>query len=359
MCTFFSLVSDGEQVYYFDSVIRKKIIKNKLKYDSTDSHTSIADYYKLKEDKLNKYEYDVFAKKLTVDQINTKDDRKRVKVICNRLDFKTIVPELIIKPVINPFNVDKKKVTKKDVELLKQWDQVCDQVWAQVRDQVWAQVGAQVGNQVRDQVRAQVKNFVYPHFDGEFYSYYTAWHMFMRSIGVNIKTSTDIIDDQLQFGFVYPLEKFCIISDRISDIRRNARGLHRDGGPALSYLDGTKIWSLNGVRVPQWLAETKRDKMDCREFAKIRNAEVRREFLRKVGVETLCQSLGSVVIHKQGDYELHEIDLGGDTGKWPYLKMLNPSIGVWHMECVDRGCRTVEQALIWRNQSDLPAVVLT
>ncbi len=49
----------------------------------------------------------------------------------------------------------------------------------------------------------------------------------------------------------------------------------------------------------------------------------------------------------------------GATGKWPYLKMLNPSIGVWHMECVDRSCKTVKDAIKWRNQSEINPSILT
>jgi len=31
-----------------------------------------------------------------------------------------------------------------------------------------------------------------------------------------------------------------------------------------------------------------------------------------------------------------------------FLKMLNPSVGVWHLEGVERECSTVEQAINWR-----------
>ena len=38
--------------------------------------------------------------------------------------------------------------------------------------------------------------------------------------------------------------------------------------------------------------------------------------------------------------------------------MLNPSIGIWHVEGVAPACLTVEQALNWRNQTaDKPEVM--
>jgi len=36
----------------------------------------------------------------------------------------------------------------------------------------------------------------------------------------------------------------------------------------------------------------------------------------------------------------------------PYLKMLNPSISTWHIEGIHPDCKTIEQALAWRNGED-------
>ena len=43
----------------------------------------------------------------------------------------------------------------------------------------------------------------------------------------------------------------------------------------------------------------------------------------------------------------------------PYLLMKNPSTGTMHMEGVHPDCKTVEQALNWRNQTDGQPIVLT
>jgi hypothetical protein len=195
--------------------------------------------------------------------------------------------------------------------------------------------------------------------DGSFFAYFTALYDYYRYIGVRIDVDTSIIDDQINFGLIYPLDHYCVICERMSKIKTNRSGLHCDGGTALEYLDGTKIWSLNGVVVPQWLAEKRHDQIDCGEFSKIENAEVRREFVRKIGIERICKKLNAKTLDKKGDYELVEIDLLGETGKWPYLRMRNPSIDAWHMECVGRECRTVEHALNFRNQSELTPEVLT
>jgi hypothetical protein len=214
--------------------------------------------------------------------------------------------------------------------------------------------------EIIQKITGEKLDFIWPYLDGQFWSFYSGWLNYYRDVlKVEITIDTSILEELVNYGLIYPLEKHCIITERMSVCKRNGHGLHCDGGPALEYKDGTKVWSLNGVRVPQWLAETPAEQLNAKEFAKISNVEVRREFIRKIGIEKLCNDLGSTVLDKKGNYELHEVDLGTDVGKWPYLKMLNPSIGVWHMECVDQSCRTVTDAICWRNQSNLEPEVLT
>ena len=169
MCNFFSLVSNGKgKIYYFDWKLRKQYLEKKIDYHP-DRHTSIADYYGFKgkdEDKLNKYEYNPITKEFRVDQINTTDDSKTVEKKCRALDFKKIIPQLIIKSIINPLIdlPERKKVTKKDIELLNQWasvrDYVRDSVWDYVGTSVRAYVGASVWTYVRDSVWDYVRTSV-------------------------------------------------------------------------------------------------------------------------------------------------------------------------------------------------------
>jgi len=169
MCKFFSCISNGQgKIWYFDSTIRKKIISGKLKYD-TDSHTSIADYYGFKgekEDKMNKYEYNPLTRELTIDQLNTVDDSESVKKQCLELDFKTIVPELQIKELINPFNIAHgDTVNETEIDLLKKWSSVRSlfsaSVSASVGDSVWDSVWYSVWYSVRDLVSASVGDSVW------------------------------------------------------------------------------------------------------------------------------------------------------------------------------------------------------
>ena len=159
MCNFFSLISDGTgKVYYFDAAVRKQIIAGTLKdrsgnvYETTDSHSSIASYYKLIDDHCNKWEYNPLTGHLERDQINTVDDFDAVNDFCKALDFKTVVPELIIHPIIHPFrDVSAHEVAKKDIVNLRQW--------ASVTQSVLGSVGASARGSVRESVWAYISSY--------------------------------------------------------------------------------------------------------------------------------------------------------------------------------------------------------
>lgn len=98
-------------------------------------------------------------------------------------------------------------------------------------------------------------------------------------------------------------------------------------------------------------AVTPWDKLDPHCVLKETNAEVRRELVRKIGIERVVEKLGAEVVDKEEGYELLLLDIG-DGNKRPYLKMINPSTGTYHIEGVPPGTETVKAAITWRNQTD-------
>ena len=122
---------------------------------------------------------------------------------------------------------------------------------------------------------------------------------------------------------------------------------------------GWGLYALNGVIVPREVVEAPAEKLDAHILLKEKNAEVRREIVRKIGIERVLKDLKATILDKQGTYELVSLDIG-DNRKRPYLKMLNPSscIPVWHIEGVPPDICSVNEAIVWRNNSkELPAVV--
>ena len=140
-------------------------------------------------------------------------------------------------------------------------------------------------------------------------------------------------------------------------MRNNRKILHCTDGPALSS-DWENLYYLNGVFVTEEIVMTPAEKLEPVIILKEENAEVRREIVRKIGVERICENLKAKCIDTENDYELLLLDLQDGRNR-PYLKMKNSSIGIYHIEGVHPNCKTVKEALEWRNKSKSMPVVLT
>lgn len=160
-------------------------------------------------------------------------------------------------------------------------------------------------------------------------------------------------------GWWLPYDELVIISEKPLEVNMKDGVIHKDGGPAIIYKDGLSVWALNGVRVGKEIAETPWNELDPNLVITEKNAEIRKEIVRKIGVERISQKLGAEVIDKEGDYELLNLLIGDET-KRPYLKMKNPSLGgVWHLEGIHPDIKTVKEALKWRNGTEEIPEVLT
>ena len=136
MCNFFSFVTDPvnhlAEYYYFDWEYRKANLDD----EGVDSHSHICAHFNLNEDRCNKYEFNPLTKAFTVDQINSeRDDSEAAEKWVKRLDFKTVIEPLIVKPIVNPLGLPKvEQVTDEQIGWLKVWASVR----ASVGDSVWA-----------------------------------------------------------------------------------------------------------------------------------------------------------------------------------------------------------------------------
>jgi hypothetical protein len=87
--------------------------------------------------------------------------------------------------------------------------------------------------------------------------------------------------------------------------------------------------------------------MTAADLGKYKNAEVRMQYIKKLGVDRL-KSHGKL-IDKRGVYQLIDMaKLFEDISYAPYLFMVNPSTGETHAEGVAPECKTVQQAINWR-----------
>jgi hypothetical protein len=143
-----------------------------MKFEGADSHDHIISEYKLKDEKINCFEYNPLLKKFQVDKINTIDNRIQAEKWVKGLNFKEIVEPLIIKEIVNPLTGKPNKPTKKDIALLKDWASVGASVWASVwdsvGDSVWDSVWDSVGDSVLDSVGDSVGDYISSFFDIEY-----------------------------------------------------------------------------------------------------------------------------------------------------------------------------------------------
>ncbi len=173
---------------------------------------------------------------------------------------------------------------------------------------------------------------------------------------------THILDLSRSCGPIYKLGKRYLCLERPERIvlregPDSPRLVHNETGPAIRFRDGFEVYCLNGIYVSADLVVTPADELDPRLVLSTPYAEVRREIVRKIGVERVLTELGAQTLDSREGYELLSLDLG-DGRRRPYLKMRNPSTGTWHIEGVHPDCETVQAALAWRNQTEDPPEVL-
>jgi hypothetical protein len=108
------------------------------------------------------------------------------------------------------------------------------------------------------------------------------------------------------------------------------------------------LYALHGVRVEKKLVETPTEDLDPKLALREVNADIRREIIRKIGIELFINKIGAVTIDKWGDYELLDLSKHFTDMRLRYLKMKNPSTGTWHIEGIPPEIDTCKEALEWR-----------
>jgi hypothetical protein len=194
--------------------------------------------------------------------------------------------------------------------------------------------------------KEEIYNAGYGNHDAGWLSFYD---FFLTEVKLSVvEPLRPLIELASHCNWYFPFEEVVIMCERPIAMYFKDNNLHKDGGMALEYSDGFGVYSLNGVLMPKEYVLTPANKLDPKIVLKEQNAEVRRELVRKIGVNVLIEALGAKVLDAKGTYELLSLDLG-DGNYRPYLKMKNPSIDAIHVEGVHPTCTTVSAALAWRN----------
>lgn len=152
-------------------------------------------------------------------------------------------------------------------------------------------------------------------------------------------------------------EEFCMVSDfpRTLTVDEQNRP-HGETGPFCEWSDGTALYALHGVRIPAWVVETPKDRIDPKQVLALTNTDERYAAMRHVGVHRFLDALNAETIDTDGAYRLLYITVEG-AKLGPYLLMSCPSTGRQFLEGVgdaaqhdriDPTIRTCKDALAWR-----------
>ena len=308
MCQFFSCVSDGKgDVMYFDAEMRRRIIAGETEYQDTDSHTSIAHWYGFRgrdEDTLNKYEYNPLTKEFVVDQLNNADDSRQAEAFCKALDFSTVVPELVIKPIIHPLrDIGAGAVGEREVELLKAWASVWASVWDSVGASVWDSVG----------------DSVFGNHDAQWLGFYD---FFGEVLNLDVSKLNGLTELAKCCGWWIPYENVCILQDRPLAIHKDNQGrLHNENGMAVEYRDSWGAYLWHGVRVPEYVI-LEPNKITTHDIVTEQNAEIRRAKMFQYGLTRFIEDSGAKLEQSDGYGELYRIETpGGEIEK--FVKVVN------------------------------------
>lgn len=204
-----------------------------------------------------------------------------------------------------------------------------------------------------------------PWQSGSFFASTFSYYDFMVEC-VNVEVPQNLYKDYKEWeetsklGCIYPMEDYTVVSQKPTQVHLNENNvLHRDGGPALAYAGrgDMNYYSLNGVRVDKYIAETPEEQIDLDYYNTINNADVKAEFVRKVGIERF-KSKGRLMdtyenypgpefeLWRKSQYELWDMEaLFDGLDSAPFLSMVNQTTGIFHFEGVSPDCRDLKAAI--------------
>lgn len=125
-------------------------------------------------------------------------------------------------------------------------------------------------------------------------------------------------------GWIYTTKDICIASNKPNLLNRDDRGrLHSLSGAALSYRDGWSIYSVNGVRVPEYIILNP-ELITVDKIKEQNNTEIRRIMINIYGDSKYLNDSGAVMIHKDEFGELYKAEVSDDESI-VMVKVINSS----------------------------------
>lgn len=180
------------------------------------------------------------------------------------------------------------------------------------------------------------------------------------------KEADDLLDKWLELssicGWWFPYDKLCVCVEKPSLVKGTITTLndnvltitfHNENERSVKWKDNTGIACLSNIYLPpdkEMYALSKPEELNAQMVVKETNAELRRELVKRIGIERIAKELNAAVLDEADGYKLLNVKFNkNDRTNRPYLLMINPSTGTEHLEGVHPDCKTVAEAIKWRN----------
>ncbi len=222
---------------------------------------------------------------------------------------------------------------------------------------------------VLKELNNELNKAIYGLHDGFWLGFYD---FFLEQFGMKeIEKLVPLMDlAKAGIGWSWCFEQAVVVSPQPKELHMKNERLHNLNGPAIHYENGFDVYAINGVIYEGEMIKfinTPAEELNANEVLNIKNVEQRAETIKKLGIAKLFTSLNperlDVSTVNGLPYELYKVSIGYPVPRI-YLKMNNPSIEEVHIEAVHPDCKTVNEALSWRNQGKVsslftPPTILT
>lgn len=214
-------------------------------------------------------------------------------------------------------------------------------------------------------------DFINPYIYGSFDSWYSFYDYFDNEVFKLEKRDLFYIVTELsKLGLTWCCDEFCVVCQKPSLIKMVDGKLHCEDGPAIMYDEDFKVYSLNGVRVPEYLVMTRAEDLSMDFFMKEKNADIKAEFVRKYGIDRMV-SMGKAIDTWENyksnewwvksEYELIDMAPIFTNIKYaPHVKMKNQTTMIYHLEAVPPTIKNLKEAMDFRHggRKNLDTIVI-
>ncbi len=195
------------------------------------------------------------------------------------------------------------------------------------------------------------KSFIHPCLDGSLgWSGWCSFYDYMESCLDCELDDWSILKDITKCGFIWPLNNFVVISDKLSILHMQDGLLHNESGPSWSYTNGLCGYTISGVAVDEQIV-MQPESQTLDQITKETNQEIKRIRIERYGWDKYLLEIGAEILDTQHHDWMESLMKTPDG--MTVLCTYDPSTGRPYALEVDPSCSTCEEAQYFLNPSEV------